>query len=359
MPKTSRKSSAKPSGEPSNSPFVPEVKESEHTPLDLPDWYKNIKNTSQAMKQLSKRPSSDQTQALIALQSMKGCMDRCEKEGVTPAQLAKLFEELRDHVHKAEILLKVDRLVVRKAKMLEEATGLPRIFAAKRVDFPWDLKADAFQLYNRWRMQVFELDILRGIRARPGTDRGADSIDPTWPYRVSAKFYGEGNLVLGQWWPTQLTTVRDGAHGSPQAGIFGEKGMGAYSVVLSGTGSSYYNDEDNGNDIWYSGTDGQNFTPTDNTNRLIETCDTLHNPVRVLRSHNLPNSNPYRPEVGFRYDGLYDVVEKKLVHAAKQKYKFHLVRCKGQFPIRCEDNAARRPTRFEIAEDDRLRKSGR
>ncbi|KAF2246851.1 hypothetical protein BU26DRAFT_521247 [Trematosphaeria pertusa] len=339
----------------------PEAKDDNEYPLpsELPAWYAKIKTTDRGMKELGKRPSSLATQALTALSSMKGCMDRCEQQGVSRAQLEKLFEELRDQVHKAEITLKVDRFIVRKTRFLDPEYGLPRIFASKKVDFPSDLKADAWQLYSRWRQEVFEVDILRGIRIARGTDRGGDRIDPTYKGRQYANFYGQGHLVLGQWWPTQLCTVRDGAHGTPQGGIYGEKEKGAYSIVLSGMGESTYADEDNGTDIWYSGTDGKDCTPTDSTVRMIESCDTVHNPVRVIRSYQLMKSNRYRPQFGLRYDGLYEVVEKKLVDTEKAAYKFHLVRCKDQHPIRCEDNAARRPTRFEIAEDNKLRENGR
>jgi hypothetical protein len=334
--------------------FAPKTKE-------LPSWYTKIKTTDRGMKQLGKSPSSDQNQANKALSSMKGCMERCEKKTLanqvanTPAQLEKLFEELRDHVHKAEVLLKVDKFILRKAKILEEDTGLPRIFTSAKADYPWDLKVDAYQLYLRWHEGIFEIDLLRGITVHKGKDRAADRIAESWKGKYSAKFYGEGNLVPGQWWPTQLTTFRDGAHGSPQGGIYGEKEKGAYSVVLSG---GTYDDEDNGVEIWYSGTDGRLYMPTENTNRLIESHK-LQNEIRVLRSHQLPKNNPYRPVVGLRYDGCYKVHNMKLIDPEKQKYKFKLVRCEGQFPIRCEDNAARRPTRFEIDEDDRLRKSGR
>jgi len=343
-----------------NSLSVPEAKEPEYQPMPLPAWYLKIRYMNLDMRKLGRRIPSEQNQALVALNSMKTCLDRCEKGGTT-AELTNLFEELRDKVHKAEILLKVNCFIVRKTKMLDENIGLPRIFASKsnKVEFPWDLKADAYQLYNRWREEIFEHDLLRGITARRGIDRTTDSIEPSWKGRFSAKFYGEGPLVLGQWWPTQLTTVRDGAHGSVQGGIFGEKEKGAYSVVLSGAGRTLYDDKDDGDEIWYSGTDGKDFTPTENTLRLIETCDILHNQVRVFRSHQLHKNNPYRPVAGLRYDGLYEVVEKKLVDREKQGYKFRLVRCKGQCPIRCGDNAAARPTRFEIDEDARLRKSGR
>lgn len=66
-----------------------------------------------------------------------------------------------------------------------------------------------------------------------------------------------------------------------------------------------------------------------------------HHPVRVLRSHNLPLDNPHRPEKGYRYDGLYDVVGHELVDATKQAYRFHLIRQPEQLPIRSKTNPAR------------------
>jgi len=329
-------------------------------PKNLPRWYTSITLASRQMKELSKRPSPQHGQALTALSSMKTCMDRCEAANRT--QLSKLFDELRDQLHKAEITLKVDQYVVRKAKMLDAEYGLPRIFNGKnrgsKVTYPWDLKADAWQLYSRWANHIFEVDLMRGIKVRPGKERNADSIDPAWKNRYPARFYGEGHLILGQWWPTQLCAVRDGAHGAPQGGIFGEKAKGAYSIVMSGAGNSQYDDEDNGEEVWYSGTDGSNFTPTESTQRLIESCDVIKRPVRVLRSHQLPKKNQYRPEVGLRYDGLYWVVDKRLVDPKKQKYKFRLVRCENQHPIRHEDTPARRPTVYEIIEFEKLKKFG-
>lgn len=153
-------------------------------------------------------------------------------------------------------------------------------------------------------------------------------------------------MVLGQWWPTQLCTVRDGAHGSPQGGIYGEKGKGAYSIVLS---RSDYADEDHGDTILYSGTISTDRTPTENTQRMMESCELVKKPVRVLRSHNANDvKNPYRPKYGFRYDGLYDVVSYHLLDEAIAEYRFCLVRCAGQRPIRCEEGPSRRPTKYEV-----------
>lgn len=272
------------------------------------------------------------------------------------------LSQLRNFVHQADIELHVTNAVAFKAKILSE-DGLPKIFQNGPINFPWDLKADAYTLYLRWYKGNFSWDILRGIVTKKVNNRSSDSLDPAYQYRMSAGFVGDNHLLVGQWWPTQLSAIRDGAHGSSQGGIYGESGKGAYSVVLSG--GSGYGDQDHGHTIIYSGTackpgtgtDGKR--PTENTTRLIETCDVVHNPVRVLRSHQLPASNIYRPKVGLRYDGLYDVVSKELVNVQKQMYKFTLVRRDHQLPIRYEDEATRRPTKQEVDMAEILKKDGR
>ena len=66
----------------------------------------------------------------------------------------------------------------------------------------------------------------------------------------------------------------------------------------------------------------------------------------------LPKSNPYRPERGFRYDGLYTVKSHKLIDATKHHYVFHFVRIPGQDPIRYK-GVEKRPTSKEIETYDR------
>ncbi|KAF2112154.1 PUA-like domain-containing protein [Lophiotrema nucula] len=323
-----------------------------------PKWYTEIRSDSFAMKNMmkTKNKNDPSRQAVVALTALKECLCLCEQER-NKIMLAIQHENLRNHVHKAEFL-RVNKFVLKKVFIL--CNGLARVFAPKQgIDFPWDLKADALQLYLRWRDQNFEFDLLRGIKPAEGRGehRNADRIDPKWPHRVSSKYYGQGELVLGQWWPTQLCMVRDGAHGVSQGGICGEKKMGAYSVVLSSGG---YEDEDHGDWIWYTGTPGKDCTPTDVTTRLIESCDTIKKPVRVIRSSNLPNKHKqHRPERGFRYDGLYNVVAKQLVDQQTAMYKFKLVRCSGQYPIRSGDNAARRPTPQELDNYQKLRELGK
>jgi hypothetical protein len=74
-------------------------------------------------------------------------------------------------------------------------------------------------------------------------------------------------------------------------------------------------------------------------------------PVRLIRSHNAHTR--YAPEVGFRYDGLYDVTEVERIdpeNSIRQRHRFKLVRVTGQDPIRGGSGPEKRPTKQEIDE---------
>ncbi|OAL01483.1 hypothetical protein IQ06DRAFT_248668 [Phaeosphaeriaceae sp. SRC1lsM3a] len=284
--------------------------------------------------------------SLTSLEALKNCIGRCEELSMqTSPKLMQTFDELRNHVHKAEILLQVDKYIARKARILHEENGLPRIFK-EDANFPEDLKADSYQLYLRWYREIFNQDVLRGIIVVKGQNRGSDRLDQTYKskFPTSAKYYGDDGLVNGQCWPSQLCLVRDGVHGSSQGGIFGDKEKGAYSIVLSGGGG--YHDQDDGDFIVYSGTEGKDFTPTEATQQMILSTS-IGNVIRVIRSCNLNAKNKYRPEIGFRYDGLYQIKSHELVDKEKQIYLFKLERCPDQQEIRW-DGPMGRPTNFEI-----------
>jgi hypothetical protein len=312
--------------------------------LDLPKWHSDISLSSRFITDLNKRRPPE----ITALEGLRNCIDRYEGKvkPLKPAEIPALVDELRNHVHKAEFLPNITKFVVRKTLILVPEKGLPRIFG-EAASFPPDLKADAYQLYLRWVRGEYSQDILRGIITNKAADRTSDKLDPAYrsKHPTTARFYGDEGLVLGQCWPTQLCTVRDGAHGSSQGGIYGEREKGAYSIVLSGGG---YHDKDEGDVIEYSGTEGKNFTPTESTQHMI-TSATLGNPIRVIRSHQLNKKNPYRPKHGLRYDGLYTVKSFVIMDNQKQIHRFRLERCSDQHPIRCGDDASSRPTIYEVS----------
>lgn len=118
--------------------------------------------------------------------------------------------------------------------------------------------------------------------------------------------------------------------------------------------SGGYHDQDDGDVIEYSGTEGKESKATEATLSMVKSAE-LHNQIRVIRSSQLLKKNKYRPEVGLRYDGLYVVRSYVITDQEKQTHRFRLERCPGQEPIRCEDNSSRRPTVFEIEEYKKLK----
>ncbi|CCX31285.1 Similar to Histone-lysine N-methyltransferase, H3 lysine-9 specific SUVH5; acc. no. O82175 [Pyronema omphalodes CBS 100304] len=182
-------------------------------------------------------------------------------------------------------------------------------------------------------------------------------LDHQFPRR-SPKVYGHNGLTVGDWWPYQLCLLRDGAHGSSQGGISGDKDLGAYSIVVSCDNPAYRNgqDHDTGEVLFYSGTsgpavvDGDTSAVLTNANAIMKASvyTQPQRPVRVIRKGPSPKGGLY-PCSGFRYDGLYLVTEMKIVEADEDDkrdfYQFKLVRMPGQPSLQSID----RPTNEEYA----------
>ncbi|KAK7540150.1 hypothetical protein IWX49DRAFT_203079 [Phyllosticta citricarpa] len=314
--------------------------------LTWPAWYEKIKPQQWQSRAKSGGFAGVDAKLGKIKQLMRGCAEK----------KTNAFDDIRRELHQLPFL-EVTAVAVRKAQMLHVETGLPQLFESeysKGVDYPWDIQADAFELYNRWCLRIFSTDLLRGIvKSQKAHNRSTDRIEPGFPGKSGAAYYGQGDLVNGQWWPTQLCTVRDGAHGSTQGGIYSVKDKAAFSIIVSG--GSQYNDRDEGQELWYSGTNSTDGKYTENTQSLILSVEDKK-PVRVIRSHNIhKKSSKFRPARGFRYDGLYDVVDFKVVDESKKACLFHMVRRPGQDPIRAEGKSMR-PTQEEIAEYDKIKK---
>lgn len=267
-------------------------------------------------------------------------------------------ENVREILHQLAFQ-KVNKSLLKGSRMLHNDHGLSQIFDAEALGvrpWPYDISADAKELYTRWCREIFDIDLLRGIQLRSKAsraegDRNTDRIIPGYTGKVDFHTFGSNGLSNGQWFPTQLTTVRDGCHGKSQAGISGKVGEGAYSCIM--TGQSGYPDEDRGDEVLYCGTDvpvsdSESPTVTKDTQLLLDSVAHGH-PVRLIRKSTL--KSPWAPQVGYRYDGLYDVKEfEKLKvpgnHNAA-RHRFRLVRCPGQDPIRGTGSESR-PTAQEI-----------
>ncbi|KAI5853555.1 PUA-like domain-containing protein [Tricharina praecox] len=171
-----------------------------------------------------------------------------------------------------------------------------------------------------------------------------------------ANRFGHNGIDLGTWWPLQICVRRDGAHGAPVAGIYGQLDVGAFSVISSGGSGYEATDEDNGDVLFYSGTNGWKANGdtgpvlTTHTKVLMRSYENQR-PVRVVRAK---GASKWAPSVGYRYDGLYTVVEHEVAtrkvkgtNAEEGYYRFKMVRCDGQEPL--VDIRARSPTLVERA----------
>lgn len=327
----------------------------------LPEWYLT-----------ATMPKSLSPNALSTYRKLWDQFDRFKKDikiCVTtqdPQARAEAIHKVSELLHALEFTKIPHPSTLSKYKMLHDGQGLKRIAdfydSASAFNFPWYLRADAQELYNKWLGKQWDPDMFRGImNIVKGPDRSkGQSIDPK--EKKDWRFFGEGHFVAGQWWPMQLCAIRDGAHGSAQAGIAGIKQTenragGATSIVLS---EGHKEDIDEGLEIWYCGTEARigDTEPTASTKLMLESVSSSH-PVRVMRSSSLPAGNKYKPVKGFRYDGLYEVLESKLIDKLKHHYLFHLRRIPGQINLRCEGEAAR-PTPRELQEyESEMKKYGR
>ena len=247
----------------------------------------------------------------------------------------------------------VSGALVRASKLLDIG-GLPDIFNHQGADFPRDLEFDARAQFNKWTAGEYDPDLFRGIQYRDFTPVGgkpnkARSLEPNYAFKITSQYVGQGSLVNGQWWPLQICALRDGAHRAIEGGIAGERGGVAHSVIVSNSG---YSDIDNGANVEYCGTSGNNKTPTAYTKMLIESCH-QGTPVRVIRS-SAAKAATYLPKKGLRYDGLYDVTSYTVLDVETAMYRFKLQRQPGQGPIRYTGVGAR-PNERELEVYQRLR----
>jgi hypothetical protein len=147
----------------------------------------------------------------------------------------------------------------------------------------------------------------------------------------SAAVIGHNGVQVGTWWPMQICARRDGAHGAPVAGIYGQYAHGTFSIISSGGQGYEESDSDNGNVLLYSGSHGSAKSRlegvpelTQHTRYLMRSME-LMNPVRVIRGK---GASKWAPVVGLRYDGLYKVVSWEIAsrNDGSEFYQFRLER---------------------------------
>lgn len=245
-------------------------------------------------------------------------------------------------------------VLIRKSRILEDE-GLPSIFDGRSGVFPWDICADSQMLYQKWAVGHIDPHLLRGIEDKRVTKSDGKVIRSrrfaSGYEKISPNYVGAGHLVNGMWWPFQFCALRDGAHGETEAGIHGQIGSGAYSIVVSNGG---YANVDEGNRLKYCGTSGSLGQPSQGT-KLMKEAFFLRNAIRVLRSASLPAANPFRPAKGLRYDGLYEITGYEILDEEVAMHRFSLKRRDEQEPIRYQ-GVESRPTSEELVEYAKIRK---
>lgn len=143
-------------------------------------------------------------------------------------------------------------------------------------------------------------------------------------------------IPVGASFVTRKEAAAAGIHKPLQAGISGSKDEGADSIVISG---GYEDDFDSGDEIIYTGEGGQDDKGRHVANQELtrgnlalakSEIDAL--PVRVIRGAD--KKNPYAPESGYRYDGLYKVDSHwhEIGKAGFLVYRFKLIKLDSALP---------------------------
>lgn len=154
---------------------------------------------------------------------------------------------------------------------------------------------------------------------------------------MAERIFGEiQGISEGSTFATRKEAAAAGAHKPLQAGISGSKDDGSDSIVISG---GYEDDFDSGDEIIYTGEGGQD----DKGRHIADQELTRGNlalakseidalPVRVIRGAD--KRNPFAPETGYRYDGLYRVDSHwhEIGKAGFLVYRFKLVKLDSSLP---------------------------
>jgi hypothetical protein len=208
----------------------------------LSDWYENINMNE-------KWSRSDLQTVMYAMEVIKNSVVSMQ-DGDESQTDKSVFDLLRKEIHGMEFYPFLSAIIIKKSKILQPE-GLPRIFDNDEdVTFPWDIQADARALYQRWVVGDIDSHLLRGIdttkgKLKSGMKRISHTLIENYEFKRSANCVGENGLVNGQWWPSRLCALRDGAHGEHEAGIHGMTGRGAFSVVVA-SAQGGYDDQDKG-----------------------------------------------------------------------------------------------------------------
>tara|TARA_R110002153_G_C13325174_1_gene497430 strand:+ start:171 stop:851 length:681 start_codon:yes stop_codon:yes gene_type:complete len=136
-------------------------------------------------------------------------------------------------------------------------------------------------------------------------------------------------VKAGDIFPDRMSLKDQGIHRYTVHGIDGSK-EGSSAIVLSG---GYEDDLDYGDEILYTGEGGnvdgiqkahQSFNSPGNKGLLISYQKKL--PIRVIRSWK--HNSPFSPKSGYKYCGLFEIIEEPKIVTGKSGYKICRYRLK-------------------------------
>lgn len=182
--------------------------------------------------------------------------------------------------------------------------------------------------------------IMHGIllHENTATNKCSPFLDPNRLEKKQADRLGDNGLTVGHWVPKVICLLRDGGHGAIQAGVYGNKESGAFSIILTGTAYEKLDAGDRrGRKITYSGPgslDNEDPVKVKDSigNTYLQTSYQAQSNVRVFRG---PSKQNVSPPMGYRYDGLYKVARQETGRNEKGGaiVKFVLQRNSGQLAI--------------------------
>lgn len=171
----------------------------------------------------------------------------------------------------------------------------------------------------------------------------------------------KANLYIGDISEIKVGTIfkgyselnRSGLHTPTQAGISGNKSMGAVSIVLNGV---YTDDEDQGSEIIYTGAggkDGSYKTIGDQVlsrgNLWLYVSYKNHTPIRIIRGYKCGKLAP-KNKYEYRYDGLY-LVENFWEDMGKEGFKIYRYQLKA---MASNNQTKKLPPGRKLVEQDRI-----